>query len=272
MKSKFELLFDLNKFTFNLAGKLKWIEYFLLHQSAFKKINKAKELVDEQGNMRKKCYIIGLGPSLKDVNLNKIKGDSFVLNRFFKAGSKYPDFVPTYYHLTDGQFTNEENIRDFEECMRAYSKKGTRYIMDATFAEESILKQYETDVFYYILSFTGLLNPTKDYYINKPLPILFNTVCSCILLAILMGYKEIVLLGCDFNSFATPMPQHCYEENRKEKLRTLSMELFCYSFAADTHYELQRYAVRNGVKITNSTKGSLIDAYPIVVEEELYNI
>lgn len=271
MKGKFGLLFDLNLFTFNIAGKIKTVDNFIRKHYMFSVIKRNKELECVPNNSHKKCYIIGLGPSLKRVDLNSIDGDTVVLNRFFKVGESYPNFIPTYYMLSDEQFGNKDNIQDFERCLNAYVGKGTRYLLDSRFSREPLLKKYETSDFYYLSGFTGLLNINKKYTMTKPTPIFFNTVGGAIFLAICMGYKQIVLLGCDFNSFATPMPQHCYNEKMNEKLRSLSMELFCYSFAANAHEVLQKYALKNGAKIINSTKGSLIDAYPIEIEENLYH-
>ena len=48
------------------------------------------------------------------------------------------------------------------------------------------------------------------------------------------------------------------------------LELFCYCFDASVHVQLAEYARTLGVEIINSTKGSLIDAYPMNVDETLY--
>ena len=102
------------------------------------------------------------------------------------------------------------------------------------------------------------------------MPALGNVASAAILCAIGMGYKKIVLLGCDFNSFTTPFRSHCYSEPGERKRIRLFFELFCYSFAADTHMEIAKYAEKMGVTIVNSTKGSLIDAYPLEIDESLY--
>lgn len=270
MKGKFGLLFDLNLSIFNIAGKIKTIDSFIRKHYMFSVIKRNKVLENNPENATKKCYVIGLGPSLKNVDLDKIEGDTIVLNRFFKIGESYPNFIPTYYLLSDEQFANKDNIKDFEKCLKGYAERGTRYLLDSRFSRNSYVKQFENENFYYISGPSGIINVNKQYNMTKPTPIFFNTVGAAIFLAICMGYKEIVLLGCDFNSFATPMPQHCYDEHKNEKLRSLSMELFCYSYAAKAHEELYKYATKNGIRIINSTIGSLIDAYPIKIEDNIY--
>lgn len=270
MKGKFEQLFDLNLLVFNIVGKIKTADRYVRKHYMFSVIKRNKVLENLPENKSKKCYIIGLGPSLKSVNLDKIGGDTIVLNRFFKVGEQYPSFIPTYYMLSDEQFVNKDNINDFELCLKAYSNKGTKYLLDSRFSRNPLLKQFDNENFYFISGPSGIINVKKHYSMTKPTPVFFNTVGGAIFLAICMGYKHIVLLGCDFSSFATPMPQHCYDEHKDEKLRSLSMELFCYSFAAKAHELLRKYAINNGARIVNSTKGSLIDAYPIEIDENLY--
>ena len=85
-----------------------------------------------------------------------------------------------------------------------------------------------------------------------------------------MGYKKINLLGCDFNSFASAKNVHCYKDESSERIHRMSWELYAYSIVAHQYDSLQEYANRNSFSILNSTKGSLIDAFPMEIEEHLY--
>jgi hypothetical protein len=51
---------------------------------------------------------MALGPSLKQVGFKQKKGDSIVVNRFFRMKEFNPDFVPTYYMMMDDTFTDPE--------------------------------------------------------------------------------------------------------------------------------------------------------------------
>jgi hypothetical protein len=108
---------------------------------------------------------------------------------------------------------------------------------------------------------SGIFKAEKSIDFTKNLPTLGNVMVVAIALALYVGYKEIILLGADFNSFASTSRKHCYTEDNNVKLRSLSSELFMHSFVADTHYELRKYAEKHGVRIINATKGSLLDAY-----------
>ena len=84
-----------------------------------------------------------------------------------------------------------------------------------------------------------------------------------------MGYKDINLLGCDFNSFASTKQNHCYDDKAPARLYPMYEELFAYSFAAKDHTDLQQYAMKLGCRIVNRTEGSLIDAYPLQIDNSL---
>ena len=123
---------------------------------------------------------------------------------------------------------------------------------------------------FFISPFDGRLKINKEYKIDKWQPAFQNVVGAAILTLMLMGYKNINLLGCDFNSFASTTQEHCYQDYSKARLYPLYQELFAYSFAAKDHTDLSLLAEKMGCRITNRTKGSLIDAYPLEIDESLY--
>lgn len=267
--SKEQKLLDFNMELINFFGKIMMFHNFVFNHSTFSLLKRNRELVNYKKH--DKCYVCALGPSLKDVDLSKINADSIVVNRFYKIGKQFPDFVPTYYLMLDHLFNKPENQRDFEEALVSYLDKGTIFILNSKLAKMPIMEKYKNyKNIYYISSFNGTLQPEKIYSIDGAMPSFQNVVGASIFILMLMGYKEISLLGCDFNSFASRVKSHCYSEKNITRSMALSFELFCYSIAAKNHDDIQAYANRNGVKIINSTRGSLIDSYPYSIENNLY--
>lgn len=264
----YHILFKLNLFLINLAGYIRYIKYFFLHHEYFTLVKKNVELIKKE-NEEKVCYICALGPSFSEVDLENLKGDTIVVNRFFRHGKTHPSFVPTYYMIVDSAFGVGENDSLYRECLTSYINKGTKYIINSR-CSNSTPKDIDTTNLYYISTFKGRFNSNKEIRIDRVMPALGNVASAAILCAIGMGYKKIVLLGCDFNSFTTPFRYHCYNEPGERKKIRLYFELFCYSFAANMHGEIAKYAEREGITIINSTKGSLIDAYPMEIKESLY--
>lgn len=248
---------------------MKKIQFFITKPQTFSALKRNTELLKEE-NDKKEAYVCALGPSLKDIDLNKIKGDTIVVNRFFKFGVSYPDFVPTYYLMIDYGFMREENRKDFEAALDMYADKGTIFILNSKLSGSPIVARIPEKQLYFISPFDGKLKLNKEYRIDKWQPAFQNVLGAAILSLMLMGYKRINLLGCDFNSFASTTQAHCYQDKSKARLYPMYEELFAYSFAAKDHFDLSLLADKLNCKIINRTKGSLIDAYPLEINESLY--
>lgn len=251
----------------NLGGYLKYyLRYFSIckYNSLFKR--NSHLLVTPN----KTCYVCALGPSLKSVDLMGIKGDTIVVNRFYKMRETFPNFVPDYYLMIDGAWGSDKLRDEFIEALDAYKSLGTKYILNSSFADLSFLKEVDYNNHYYVACSKGFFSSKRTIEVTKAMPAFGNVACTAIGLAMAMGYKRIVLLGCDFNSFAQTYDAHCYGGTTGKRKIALDYELFCYSFDAHIHRKLAEYAKNHGVEIINSTKGSLIDAYSVVIDENLY--
>ncbi len=259
----FKFLFKLNVAAVYLAALLKYWVYFFTDHYKFTIVRRNKELSSSRKSDT--CYICALGPSLKKVDLDKIEGDTIVVNRFHRIGEKFPNFVPTYYVLADAAFgTKYKDEMDF--ALNKYLSQGTKFILNSRFGKIDLL---QNDKIFYYSAFKGTFVGQK-YRIDKVMPAFANVVGVSIGLAMGMGYKKVVLLGCDFSSFASPVSNHCYAEANYTRQIELWYELYRYSLVAWGHENLAKYARKHGVEIINSTKGSLIDAYPFVINESLY--
>ena len=105
-----------------------------------------------------------------------------------------------------------------------------------------------------------------DCDITKNMKFTSNVVSTTILIAIFMGFKEIYLLGCDYNSFAYREEVHSYEEVAEEEIiweNKLGMLLKFFTLITEVHYKIAKLAHKKGVKIINLSENSLLDAYPI---------
>lgn len=264
-----QTLFKLVIKAFDIGGYVKRLSNYVLNHKTYSSIKKNKKLVDEKKAVRQ-AYVLALGPSLKNVDLNKIDGDTIVVNRFFKIGVNFPAFVPTYYIMIDYGFAEEKNRKDFCTALDMYLKRGTIFLLNSKLKGSTLLKGYSSENIYYISCFGGNVNPNKHYRLDAILPAFQNVVGAAIMSLSTMGYKKISLLGCDFNSFASTTRIHAYKDDSSERPIRMSRELFAYSIVAIQYDDLQAYAKKHGIEIINSTKGSLIDAFPVIINEHLY--
>lgn len=267
---KLDLQFDYIGFGMDVLGLWKRINYFFKDHSLYTVIKKNNQLV-KQENAEKKLYICALGPSLQNVDLMKLDGDSFAVNNFYKFGERYPSFVPTYYLWVDDDVEKKKEEQNrVRAAMSQYQSRGTTFIFNSKANHASLFKEFDMDRIYFMSTFRGEFHPYKDYDMTKIMPVSGNVASFAVLLGLLMGYKEIYLLGCDFSSFTTPKPFHCYDDKAEEKTLTLAQDLLAYAHVAKYHENLYELAERKGAKIFNGTKGSLIDAYPFKIDENLY--
>lgn len=254
---KFERLFELNKFLFRIFGFLLSVRRIRLLWKNKKSLRKNAEIKSLKNS--KKCFVIGLGPSLKKIDLKKLDGDLIVTNRFNKVeGSK--NIKPVAYVLLDNFFYNGKYKDDLLGAINDFSD--SFFVLNGAYRDNIDSSVLANVKHAFIYCWKGFLNGKKDNLdLAKLLPIMNNVACAAEVVALYMGYEEICLLGCDFNSFASLKKEHVYKEKNEERLWSMSNELFQYAFAADLHHQLDIYSRRRGQRIYNLTEGSLIDAY-----------
>lgn len=267
----FRNLYDLNLQFINAGGKVKyWCRLPKLH-SVNKLLSQNQDLIDRRKNDT--CYVLGLGPSLGQVDLDNIQDmdvDTIVVNRFNKMASM-TRLQPTHYLMIDNAFAVQPDRKMLDEAVSLYPD--CNFIWNTNYPKLAPELMTAKCNKYFLAMYNGYYIKPKKIDITKVTPAFGNCICAAIAYALGLGYKKIVLLGCDFNSFAFPHEVHCYHggtSSTAARRISLDYELFCYSFDATVHLQLAEYARLNNVEIINATRGSLIDAYQRVDMPELY--
>ena len=267
----FRTLYNLNLAFVNAGGKVKTIMRLPSLRKTLKLLKRNEELIKNRKNDT--IYICGLGPSLADVDLDIIADaevDSLVVNYFVKMAEN-TRLKPTYYMMADAGFVNPKHRPALEKAVECYPN--SKFIWNISFLQrDASFIDYPCDK-YFLAMYNGYYITPKKFDITKITPAFGNCICVAIAFAIGLGYKKIILLGCDFNSFAFPHEVHCYDggrDNKSERRISLDFELFCYSFNATVHKKLAEYAKQQKIEIQNATRGSLIDAYERIDIPELY--
>ena len=269
----FGKLYNLNLSFVNAGGKVNHLLRLTSLSKTLKLLKRNEELINNRRNDT--IFICGLGPSLADVDLDKIteiEADTLVVNHFFKMAES-TKLKPTYYLMADAGFVKPKHRPALEKAIELYPN--SKFIWNSSFpVRDSTIMDYDCDK-YFIAMYNGYYIKPQKIDITKVTPAFGNCICVAIAFAMGVGYKRIILLGCDFNSFAFPHEVHCYDggkENQAARRISLDMELFCYSFDATVHLKLAEYAMQNNVKILNATRGSLIDAYEKIDMPEIYKL
>jgi hypothetical protein len=252
---KYDLLFRLNIFIINIVAKL--ISFSrLFSYLKIKKILKKNELL-KSARTSDTCYILGLGPSLEQVDLSKINGDTIAVNRFHLF-SRADSIIPTFVCMVDRDFFVGEAKQSFIDSMAKFPS--SNYLLNGKYFKEIEKVVSNKDNKYYACMWNGALSNKTKVDFTRLLPSFGNVLIVSIAFAIFLGYTNIIILGADYDLFANRRTNHCYFENTNKR-KKMSNELFSYAFVSDTHYELQKMSTKLGIKILNGTKNSLLDAY-----------
>lgn len=231
--------FDINKVTFlHYVGAKPWIEYDNINQELeknhFKDINniwwdyykdiykyvrlKEFETSGEKGKIenlkdihktKKRCFILGNGPSLNEQNLDFLKDEVCFASNWFAVSDLYKKIKPQYYlicsHTVFGGWDTYK-----PEIEPNFQKMINEHVGDSTIFTSFKFKNYieSEDIFpNKKLNYLLFEKPFKEFVYKKGDvnidPTLFvddaQTVVSTfgIILAMHMGFEEIYLLGCD---------------------------------------------------------------------------
>lgn len=208
--------------------------------------------------LRKKdeCYIIGNGPSLKNVDLSKLQDEeTFTVNYFYKY--RKDGFKGKYFVAIDDIFGGTEAMEYLEQVQRE-NKDTTMFLRYNCYYQNKDVLDLNRCYFLYAKQF----QEGNEVHVecNKNMTACINVVLQCIQIALYMGYKKIYLLGCDFNEYAQVKVEHFYDA-KLTRIFSMGDEARWAALAHYHHYALKRYADKHGVEIVNLTPNSLIDAY-----------
>lgn len=242
--------------------------------------------------IKKSCFIIGNGPSLRDVDLKKIKEkyDTFVCNYFYVYNKK--KITPTFYTLTDGAYFDLNNDYRFRN---KHGKDKTKIILQNIFNENSELTTFLIPLIFKdqfnklninlkstVIFFKESIYPIEEYLpgvinFHEGIPPSYNVFISNLCIAISLGYKNIYLLGADqdhninesysytYSSFSKKLKKYI-QKNIKSKYQlnhsssnTLAFWSTYRSFKAFNN--INKYAKKNKINIYNCSTRGILDVF-----------
>lgn len=216
----------------------------------------------------KRVFIISTGPSLKLEDIQLIKNeDSISMNTIFRLFDK-TEWRPTYYVMTD-HILQQKLDKDVKLDFDNYAKKNC--ILNVI--NKKISKG--ENIFFIEncwLDHCVRYGKSKRFKFEKR-PSLgvydyYSATQECIYYAILMGYKEIYLLGADNDYLGKK--QHFSND---ASVVHLSNERAVLSQNANNYgYEyIRKIAEKYDAKIFNATRGGALELFPRVKLEDITN-
>lgn len=191
------------------------------------------------------------------MNLKLLQNEIVFGVNFLYKGVESSDLDVKYYCLYDPEF----NTKKYDAIEQVIDKWPDVKVLMGYKAYDVFEKNLQNHIYYQYAN----LYQYNDFIscdMEKNVTASYNVINGAIQSAIYMGFNEIYLLGCDFNSFIHRKEHHYYDSKICiNKTMSMGLEMEFYSKVAFHHYALSKYAEQVGVKIWNSTCNSLLDAY-----------
>lgn len=144
----------------------------------------------------KRLFIIGNGPSLKNINMADIKGEyTFSFNRAYIAYDKW-GFIPDFYSCVD-KIVLPDNKNEINQIIKSKSFSKTKFFFP-DWAKDIIIKKENV----WFLKDCSYMRTFEENI--KRLVVLGNVGATSIQIAVYMGFRSIILLGCDCNYVEKP--------------------------------------------------------------------
>ena len=144
-------------------------------------------------HLGKRCFIIGNGPSLRMEDLDKLQDEiTFGANKIYVAFPK-TNWRPTYYSIQD-QVMIKQDLQEITDKVEAQYK--------LIFGEYLLENNINLKSWIYFPLWIEKFNPSLPKFssnMNKGMYEGMTITYTEIQMAVYMGFKEIYLLGVDFN-------------------------------------------------------------------------
>lgn len=224
-------------------------------RNCYNKKNQNRILMFKNKHVGKRCFIIGNGPSLTLDDLNNIKNEvTFASNRIYVLYDK-TEWRPTYYFCQDSTVLRK-NINEIRTQVQ-----GTKFIKPVGHN-----KYLDNKAICFNVDYTDYQNDQPPRF-SEDLSVCaydgYTVTYSMLQFAVYMGFKEIYLLGVDFNYSTTnkTIEKSSYADTRmynKDKIGSspnLEYNLKAFESA-------KNFADKNNIKIFNATRGGKLEVFP----------
>lgn len=223
----------------------------------------------------RRCYVLGNGPSLAQIDLSALAGDISIGMNSIHRHPSVKCWSPTYYCRAEpgAAYDSVEKLQSIRTLTKDLNCEGYFFPLDAqaSIEKHQLLSPARS---YYFKSIVDLTEwPIEEHLLEMAdgIPFVGNTAQFAILLAMYLGANPIILLGMDHDFLAhRSINRHFYSAEAEEAGGSDDLRIYPYKkMMADCMREWDRYEVidamakRQGTTILNATRGSFLDVFPI---------
>ncbi|MBX4998083.1 hypothetical protein [Rhizobium lentis] len=223
-----------------------------------------------------RCFILGNGPSVKGLDLSRLQGENVITVSNGYLHSDFDKFQSRYHcvpQITYGLMTPEDVIRWFNEM---HSHLGGQELFLSSTEAELVQKNnlFAGRTVRYLVLGESFDERTSDEIvdISQPVPRVESVPVMALMIAMYLGFKEIILLGVDHDRFLSSTYQYAFDlKVQKGKDFTVNADGVLTRGRHDEFQQLARLwrqyraisniAKANGIRVFNSTPGGALDEF-----------
>ena len=250
--------------TINAYNIRQWMQGLLL-------VRKHKDLlrpnaVLKDRHLGERCFILGNGPSLADVDLSRVAGEqTFVVNKFAlhpeaeKANAKY-------YLCLDWKFGAGLWGTDFINRLEKAAPKAVCFMQSdgLEFCQRNtLLVGHPKHLVLPLQRFSASSTNVEGIDLCGAFPSGSNVILTAIATAIYLGFREIYLLGVDGNGLVLPGATHFYGKvNEHETQISFEYSLLSMLLTMREYRFLYEICERQEIKLRHINPSSVLTAIP----------
>jgi len=264
-------------------GILAFLRFHLMAKSLTKEENAILRRNRALNNRHtgERCFILATGPSIKKQDLKLLRGETCIaLSNFFV----HPDYniIEPSYHCVAGYHEPISKTAWTKWLNEMESATGNAIIFCSLADREDIERNglFSRREIHYLQYANWSKISEGKLDITRSVPSPQSVTIMALEVALYMGFKNIYLLGCDHDWILhLNTSAHFYEESQHALVREgydewagsdLELTFECYVLLWQQYKALWQIARRKSINIFNATAGGLLDVFPRVGYESLF--
>ena len=220
----------------------------------------------------RRCYLLGSGPSIADEDLSLLKNENTFATNWFSLHPNWPELNINFYCAYDARFVtprpNPQWVESLNQSTSAhfFPKNWADF---PEFAGSCFIPYHDEIKIYRDRKFS--FDPIRTGFYDGG-SVILN---FCLPLAMFMGFREIVLLGCEFdyglskNKTVDSGYFYPYQKQATPNDHTIESHKIWQQNSLTAFKVIQNAAEKRSIVILNATRGGILDLFPRMRLQEI---
>lgn len=243
------------------------IQFYINYLRFGRLVSRNNKLKDKHQGER--CFIIMNGPSINNYDLSKLRNEFVFCSNFFYRSNLMKVVRPNYYCWADSKIFDYPNVNEIFDKIRSLSA-GVQFILNAK--GYGILDNSEDIYYARCKQIPNVFSVKSDYTrnVSNYATVAFHAINA----AIFMGFKEIYVMGLDFEPGAfkhfSNIGSECEDPNKNIDKDIVCSNYWNYTKAHYESYYIEEHARKKGCIIYNLNANSCIRAFRFADYNDLF--